>query len=84
MWIGVDYLVAAVFTLISSFGIKVVDLCAIMDLDASAAPVMKTVTGIISSEMLKGAGIEAGLGIVFIVVFIVGRKILKKKKVHNI
>lgn len=83
MWIGVDYLVAAVFTLISSFGIKVVDLCAIMDLDASAAPVMKTVTGIISSEMLKGAGVEAGLGIVFIVVFIVGRKLWKKKMQKN-
>lgn len=79
MWIGVDYLVAAVFTLISSFVIKALDLCAIMDLDAAAAPVMETVTGIISSEMLKGAAIEAGLGIVFIVVFIVGRKILKKK-----
>lgn len=80
MWIGVDYLLAAVFTLISSFGIKVVDLCALMEVDRSAEPVMETVTGIISSGMLKGAAIEAGLGVVFIVVFIVGRKILKKKK----
>ena len=83
MWIGVDYLVAAVFTLISSFVIKALDLCAIMDLDAAAAPVMETVTGIISSEMLKGAGIEAVLGIVFIVVFIVGRKLWKKKTQNN-
>ena len=54
-----------------------------MDLDAAAAPVMETVTGIISSEMLKGAGVEAGLGVVFIVIFIVGRKLWKKKTQNN-
>ena len=80
MWIGVDYLLAAVFTLISSFGIKVLDLCAIMEVDRTAEPVMETVKGIISSGMLKGAAIEAGLGVVFIVVFIVGRKLWKKNK----
>ena len=79
MWIGVDYLVAAVLTLILSFIVKALDLCAIMDVDRSAEPVMKTVTEIISSGVLKGAAVEAVLGIVFIVVFIVGRKLLKKK-----
>ena len=83
MWIGVDYLLAAVFTLISSLGIKVLDLCAIMDLDAAAAPLLETIKGIISSEMLKGAGVEAGLGVVFIVIFIVGRKLWKKKTQNN-
>jgi hypothetical protein len=80
MWIGVDYLVATVFTLISSFGIKVLDLQVIMDLDPASKPIFTTLSEIISSDMLKGAGIEALLGIVFIVVFIVGRKLLKKRK----
>ena len=80
MWIGVDYLVAAVFTLISSFGIKALDLQVIMDLDAASKPIFTTLSGIISSDMLKGAGIETLLGVVFIVVFIVGRKLLKKRK----
>ena len=80
MWIGVDYLVAAVFTLISSFGIKALDLQVIMDLDATSKPIFTTLSGIISSDMLKGAGIETLLGVVFIVVFIVGRKLLKKRK----
>ena len=56
------------------------DLCAIMEVDRTAEPVMETVKGIISSGMLKGAAIEAGLGVVFIVVFIVGRKLWKKNK----
>jgi len=78
MWIGVDYLVASVFTLISFFAIKVIDLRTMFDLDISVSSVLDTIIGIISSEMLKCTGVIAGLGVVYIIIFIVGRKMWKK------
>lgn len=78
MWIGVDYLVASVFTLISFFAIKVIDLRTMFDLDTSVSSVLDTIIGIISSEMLKCTGVIAGLGVVYIIIFIVGRKVWKK------
>ncbi len=80
MWIGVDYLVAAVFTLISSFVMKAIDLSVLLGDEIGVASIFSAATGIIFSEMLKCAGIMALLGVLFIVVFIVGRKLLKKNK----
>ena len=80
MWIGVDYLVASVLTLISSAVIKTINLGELLDVDALAYPVLNTITGIIASDIVKGVIIMAVSGVVFIVVFIVGRKLLKNKK----
>lgn len=80
MWIGVDYLVAAVFTLISSFAMKAADLSMLLGDEIGVASVFSAATGIIFSEMLKCAGIMALLGVLFIVIFVVGRKLLKKNK----
>lgn len=80
MWIGVDYLVAAVFTLISSFAMKAADLSMLLGDEIGVASVFSAATGIIFSEMLKCAGIMALLGVLFIVIFVVGRKLLKKSK----
>ncbi len=79
MWIGIDYLVAAIGTVILAFSIKVTDFVTLLGEKLIGNSVLSTVTGIISKEMLKGAGILAGCGILFIVVFVVGRKLLKKK-----
>ena len=80
MWIGVNYLVASVLTLISSAVIKTINLGELLDVDALAYPVLNTITGIIASDIVKGVIIMAVSGVVFIVVFIVGRKLLKNKK----
>lgn len=79
MWIGIDYLVAAIGTVILAFSIKVTDFATLIGEKLIGNSVLSTVTGIISKEMLIGAGILAGSGILFIVVFVVGRKLLKKK-----
>ena len=79
MWIGVDYLVASVLTLISSAVIKTINLGELLDVDALAYPVLNTITGIIASDIVKGVIVMAVSGVVFIVVFVVGRKLLKKK-----
>lgn len=79
MWIGIDYLVASIGTVILAFSIKVTDFATLIGEKLIGNSVLSTVTGIISKEMLIGAGILAGSGILFIVVFVVGRKLLKKK-----
>ncbi len=79
MWIGVDYLVAAIGTVILAFTIKVTDFATLLGEKLIGNSILSTVTGIISGEMLKGAGILAICGIIFIVIFVVGRKLLKKK-----
>lgn len=79
MWISVDYYVAAIGTLILATLIKSLDLARIMDNDIMGVSIISTIVGMISGKMLKGAIILLGLGILFTVIFVVGRKSLKKK-----
>ena len=78
MWIGVDYLVAALTTVILSFVMKGFDLSLIAGEDRSVIPVLAAVVEIISANISKDAGMVAILGVVFIIVFVVGRLLLKK------
>ena len=78
MWIGVDYVLAALFSLVLSFWVKVIDLGRLIGEFGAEADLIATISDIISAEMLKVSGIMGVLGIVFIVVFIVGRKLMKK------
>ena len=78
MWIGVDYVLAALFSLVLSFWVKVIDLGRLIGEFGAEADLLATISDIISAEMLKVSGIMGVLGIVFIVVFIVGRKLMKK------
>lgn len=84
MWIGVDYLVATIGTVILAFTIKVTDFATLLGEKLIGNSILSTVTGIISKEMLKGAVIMAVCGILFIVVFVVGRKLLKKKVCNSV
>lgn len=81
MWIGVDYLVAAVISLIASVLVKTFNISALLGDSSIGVSILSAMTGIISAEMMKGTGILAILGVIFIVVFILGRKLLKKKNV---
>ena len=78
MWIGIDYVLAALFSLVLSFWVKVIDLGRLLGEVGLGADLLATITDILSAEMLKVSGIMGALGIVFIVVFIVGRKLMKK------
>lgn len=81
MWLGVDYCVAAVGSLVLSFVVKTMDLSSLLGDVAFADAILPPIVEIISKELLKGAGILAIIGIVFIIVFVVGRVILKKKAI---
>lgn len=80
MWLGIDYLVAAVGALIMSFVVKILDFGFIFGGGTIGSVIMKAITGVIASEMMKGAAILALIGVVFIAIFIVGRILLKKKR----
>ena len=79
IWIGVDYLVAAVLALILSFTLKVTDIPLLLAEELMGISVLSTVSDIVSMELFKGAALLAVLGILFIVIFVMGRKHLKKK-----
>ena len=80
MWIGVDYLLSAILAFIFSAVIKTIDFSAVIGLDVTTSPVFSTIVEIISLDMIKSAIVITVLGVVFIAVFVVGRKVLKKKK----
>lgn len=79
MWIGVDYLVAAIGTVIIALSIKVTDFTTLIGEILIGNAILSTATGIVAGEMLKGAAVMAVCGILFIAVFVWGRKSLKKK-----
>ena len=81
MWIGIDYLLAAVLSLTASFIVKGLDLTTLLGDGSIGVKFLSSMTGFALTEMQKGAGILALLGIIFVGVFVFGRKFLKKKNI---
>lgn len=79
MWISIGYYVAAVSSFILSFVIKAFDVSLLIGDVSIGVSIAQAMNGIIATEMLKGAGIMALLGIIFTVVFVVGRKMFRNK-----
>ena len=79
MWISVDYYVAAAGTLVLATLIKSLDFARIMDNDLMSVSIISSIISMVSGQMFKGALILLALGILFTVIFVVGRKSLKKK-----
>ncbi len=80
MWLGVDYLVAAVLTLVASVGVKAFNISYLIADVSLGSSLIDTIITMISTKLMIGSGILAAGGIVFIVIFVVGRKCLKKRK----
>ena len=79
MWLGVVYMIGGVISFLASMSMG----DAVKSVVAAAEPgleaVITPITGIIAAEMMKGAGVLVGLAALFIIVFVVGRKIMRRR-----
>lgn len=79
MWLGVVYVIGGVISFLASMSMG----DAVKSVVAAAEPgleaVITPITGIIAAEMMKGAGVLVGLAALFIIVFVVGRKIMRRR-----
>ena len=83
MWISVDYYIAAVVIFAAGILVKSFDLSNMMGTDIITVSFLSAIAGMISGELIKGAIITLVLGVVFTVIFVVGRKALKKKNMNQ-
>lgn len=78
MWLGVDFVIGGGLTLVIATSLQ-----AIMKIAMASVPfgneIMDPIVGTFAGVMKTGALIELGLAVLFIVIFIVGRLILKRK-----
>ena len=83
MWLGVDFFIGGGLTLVIATSLQ-----AIMKIAMASIPfgneIMDPVVGTFAGAMKTGALIELGLAVLFIVIFIVGRVILKKKAASQV
>lgn len=82
MWLGVDYILAAgiSFLVASSVGVVI----GMAGIPVELQPVIASVSGALVANLTKVAAIEAGLAVLFIAVFVVGRILLKKYKAKKL
>ena len=78
MWLGVDFLIGGGLAFVVASSLE-----AIFKIAAASIPfgnmIMDPIVGTFAGAMKTGALIELGLAVLFIVIFIVGRVLLKKK-----
>ena len=80
MWVGIGYGISAIISIVLSVVIRGLDVSHIMGEVTLGTSIVQAMTGLVATEMLKGTVILAVLGIVFILVSVVGKKVLEKKK----
>lgn len=81
MWIGIDYFAAAAGSLIFFFIVRGLDASALVGDSAIGISIVSAMKDIVVQGILIGAGILALLGAIFIAVFLVEKKLFKKKSV---
>ena len=79
MWLGVVFLLSAGVVGLASFGIGGSAALLVSVAGPMAELVAEPILAVLSATMFKGAGIYAGLAVLFIVIFVLGRKLLLKK-----
>ena len=80
MWLAVAYLFSSVLILILAFLTKTSDLLLLTTEELSGFDFIITpLLTVLSGKLFKSAGSVALLGIVFIIIFVIGRKLLSKK-----
>lgn len=78
MWLGVDFILGGGLTLVLAMGFEVLLKAVMVEIEFGNEildPMVETFAG----SMKMGALVELGLAVIFIVIFIVGRMMLKKK-----
>lgn len=79
MWLGVVYLISAVLVFLISLLFKSGGRIALVEPTTLFMSIINPLLSILSTEMLKATCIMALLGIVFIIIFVIGRKVLLLK-----
>ncbi len=78
MWLGVDFILGGGLTLVLAMGFEAIFKTVLAEIPMGNN-IMDPMVGTFAGSMKMGALIELGLAVVFIVIFIVGRMMLKKK-----
>lgn len=78
MWLGVDFILGGGLTLVLAMGFEVL-LKAVMVEIEFGNEILDPMVEMFAGSMETGAFIELGLAVVFIIIFVVGRMMLKKK-----
>jgi len=78
MWLGVDFIIGGGLTLVLATSLELILKAALASIPLGTA-IMNPVVETFAAAMKKGALVELGLAVLFVVIFIVGRVILKKK-----
>ena len=76
MWLGVVYVLSAIVVFLASFGMGGAGAVLVSVAGPMAELVAEPVLSILSAELFKGAGIFAAMALVFILIYILGRKIV--------
>lgn len=83
MWLGVVYLLSAVIDFLYAALVKKMDAALLITELPELQGVVPTLTEILSPALMRGAAVIAVLGVVFVIVFIAGRLLLKKSKLQR-
>ena len=79
MWLGVVYLICGAITLMAAVSMGDAARMVMVNTEPGTEAIITPIISILSAKMLKGGGIVAGLAVLFIIIFVVGRKIRKKR-----
>jgi len=79
MWLGVGYCLPAAMVLAAALFIRNYGAALINELVPEAEVILECVLSVLTSQMLKGTGVIAGAGVIFILIFALGRRIHKKE-----
>lgn len=83
MWLGVVYMISAVLVLFTGLGTRSIGLTIMTSFVPGIGSVATSVVSTFAAGLYKGAGVLAVLAVVFIAVFVIGRKLLRKRAVQN-
>lgn len=80
MWLGITYLCSSLLLFLFAFAVKTTGISLFTDLLPISKVIVSPLFSSLTSGIFKGAGIVFGLAAVFIIIFILGRKLLCKKE----
>ncbi|MBQ8813189.1 MAG: hypothetical protein IJZ85_01645 [Lachnospiraceae bacterium] len=80
MWLGVEYLLSAAVTLLAAFGMGSATKAMLVSAAPGSEVIAEPILAVVSAELLKGGGVLAGLAVLFILIFALGRVMLKKRR----
>ena len=79
MWLGVVYILSGAITFLMSMSMGDAVKAVVAATEPGVEAVVTPIVSIMAAELMKGAGVLAGLAVLFILVFVVGRKLMRRR-----